>query len=447
MDIKNKKVLVLGLARSGLAAVKLLLKFGADITVSEAKKKEDIKELPFLLENGVEVVGQEEEVFEKDFDLVVKNPGIPYKKWFVVRLEERKIPVITEIELAFALAKPQHYAAVTGTNGKTTTTTLVYEIFENAHPGKAHVAGNIGIPLCEVVLENNLLEEEGHYIALEMSNFQLLHIDTFRPEFAVIINLSPDHLDYMGTLDAYYESKTNIYRNMCGDDVFLLNSDDAILAEYTEKHPIPCRTVTFSINGCDADCFEKDGIIYVCGEEILPVSELKIVGRHNLQNVIVAVCAAKKMGISNEIIRKTVSSFKGVEHRIEFVREIDGVKYYNDSKGTNTDATIIAVRSFEKGVILLVGGFEKGLPMNELKQNLGSVKKVIGYGACGERLVHDLVGDDGIVVTDLVEAVAQAKKIAQSGDTVLLSPSTSSFDQYKCFEERGEHFKQIVNNL
>ena len=447
MDIKNKKVLVLGLARSGLAAIKLLLKFGAEITVSEAKKKEEIKELDFLLLNNVEVVGQEEEVFERNYDLVIKNPGIPYKKWFVVRLEERKIPVITEIELAFSLAKPQHYAAITGTNGKTTTTTLACEIFEAAYPGKAHVAGNIGIPLCEVVLENNLLEEEGHYIALEMSNFQLLHIDSFRPEFATVINLSPDHLDYMGTLDAYYTSKTNIYRNMRENDVYLLNKDDCILAEYTKKHPVNCKTVTFSTKGTNADCYEKDGIIYVCGEEILPVSDLKIVGRHNLQNVIVAICAAKKMGISNEIIRKAVASFKGVEHRIEFVREINNVRYYNDSKGTNTDATIIAVRSFEKGVILLVGGFEKGLPMDELKENLSSVKKVIGFGACGERIVRELVGEDGIVVANLEEALSEANALAESGDTVLLSPTTSSFDQYSCFEERGEHFKQLVNNL
>lgn len=447
MDIKNKKVLVLGLARSGMAAIKLLLKFGAVITVSEAKKKEEIKELPFLLENGVEVVGQTEDVFERNFDIVIKNPGIPYKKWFVVRLEERKIPVITEIELAFALAKPQHYAAITGTNGKTTVTTLTYEILNRAYPGKAHFAGNIGVPLCEVVLENNLLEEDGHYIALEMSNFQLLHIDSFRPEFAVIINLSPDHLDYMGTLDAYYSSKTNIYRNMRENDVFLLNTDDAILAEYTEKHPVKCATQTFSIRSTDTDCFEKDGRLYVCGEEVMPLSDIKIVGRHNLQNVMVAVCAARKMGVSNKVIREAVSAFRGVEHRIEFVREKDGVKFYNDSKGTNTDATIIAVKSFEKGVILLVGGFEKGLPMDELKRNLSSVKKVIGYGACGKRLVGDLVGEDGIVVSDLKEAVDAAVSVAEEGDTILLSPTTSSFDQYKCFEERGEHFKEIVNNL
>ncbi len=449
MDIKGKKVLVLGLARSGMAAVKLLLKTGAVITVSESKKREDIAELDFLTENGVEVTDQGEEVFERDFDLVIKNPGIPYRKWFVVRLEERGIPVITEIELAFRLAKKQHYAAITGTNGKTTTTTLVWEVLNEAYPGKAHLAGNIGIPLCEVVLENNLLEEEGHYIALEMSNFQLLHIDTFRPEFAVIINMTPDHLDYMGSLEAYYESKTRIYMNMAEGDTFLLNEDDPIVKEYTARHPFKpgCRVETFSLNLKNTDCFEKEGAVYCEGEKIVEASELKIVGRHNLQNAMVAVCAARAMGVDKDTIRKVITRFEGVEHRIEFVRELGGVKYYNDSKGTNTDATIIAVRSFEKNVILLVGGFEKGLDMAELKKNLQSVKQVIGYGACGERLAKELFGEKGIVVTTLDEALAEAVKIAENGDTVLLSPSTSSFDQFKNFEERGEYFKKIVNEL
>ena len=447
MDLKYKRVLVLCLARSGLAAVKVLLKLGAKITVSEKKNKDEIKELPFLLDNGVEVVGLEEEVFERDYDLVVKNPGIPYKKWFVVRLEERKIPVITEIELAFCVAKSQHYAAITGTNGKTTTTTLVYEIFKKAFGEKSHVAGNIGIPLCEVVIENNLLEESGHYIALEMSNFQLLHIDKFKPEFASIINLTPDHLDYMGSLDAYYRSKMNIYRNMVAGDTFLLNADDKIIAEYTSQCPIKCDVQTFSLERDDTECYEKDGYIVLNGEKIIDISKLKIVGKHNRQNVMIAVCAAKKMGVGSETIRDVVLSFTGVEHRIEFVREKDGVRYYNDSKGTNTDATIIAVNSFSKNVILLVGGFEKGLPMSELKKNSGSVKSVIGYGACGKRLVSELVGDEGTVVETLEQAVNEAYKIAKSGDTVLLSPTTSSFDQYTCFEERGDHFKKLVWSL
>lgn len=447
MDFSGKKVLVVGLARSGMAAIRVLKKLGADITLSESKKKEDIKELDFLNENGVEIVGQDMDVFERDFDLVVKNPGVPYRSPMMQRLAERGIPVITEIELAYQVAQPQHYIAITGTNGKTTTTSLTYEILARAFPGKAHLCGNIGIPLCEIVMENGLMEEGGHYIALEISNFQLVNIDKFRPEVATIINLTPDHIDFMGSLDNYYKSKTEVYRNMADSDVFLLNADDPVVREYTDRYAVKCISETFSIENENADCIIKDGYIQICGEKVLPLDAIKLVGKHNLQNVIIAVSAAKAVGISNDIILDAVSAFKGVEHRIEFVREIGGVKYYNDSKGTNTDATITALKAFDRGVILLVGGFEKGLPMDEMKKHLGCVKKVIGFGACGARLVNDLVGENGIVVTTLDEAVAEANKIAESGDTVLLSPTTSSFDQYTCFEERGDHFKKIVNAL
>lgn len=447
MDLSGKKVLVVGLARSGMAAIRVLKKLGAEVTLSESKKKDDIKEIGFLNENNVEIVGQDMAVFERDFDFVVKNPGVPYRSPMMQKLQERNIPVITEIELAYQVAKPQHYIAITGTNGKTTTSTLTYEILRRAFPGKAHLCGNIGIPLCEIVMENGLMEEGGHYIALEISNFQLVNIDKFRPEVATIINLTPDHIDFMGSLDNYYKSKTEVYRNMAGNDVFLLNADDPVVKEYTDRYPVKCAKESFSTDSQSADCIAKDGYLEIKGEKIIPLNAIKIVGKHNLQNVMIAVSAAKAIGISNDVILDAVSSFKGVEHRIEFVREIDGVKYYNDSKGTNTDAAITALKAFDRGVILLVGGFEKGLPMDEMKKHLGCVKKIIGFGACGARLVHDLVGEDGIVVTTLDEAVAEANKIAESGDTVLLSPTTSSFDQYTCFEERGDHFKKIINAL
>lgn len=447
MDLSGKKVLVVGLARSGMAAIRVLKKLGAEVTLSESKKKDDIKEIGFLNENNVEIVGQDMAVFERDFDFVVKNPGVPYRSPMMQKLQDRNIPVITEIELAYQVAKPQHYIAITGTNGKTTTSTLTYEILRRAFPGKAHLCGNIGIPLCEIVMENGLMEESGHYIALEISNFQLVNIDKFRPEVATIINLTPDHIDFMGSLDNYYKSKTEVYRNMAGNDVFLLNADDPVVKEYTDRYPVKCAKESFSTDSQSADCIAKDGYLEIKGEKIIPLNAIKIVGKHNLQNVMIAVSAAKAIGISNDVILEAVSPFKGVEHRIEFVREIDGVKYYNDSKGTNTDATITALKAFDRGVILLVGGFEKGLPMDEMKKHLGCVKKIIGFGACGARLVHDLVGKDGIVVTTLDEAVAEANKIAESGDTVLLSPTTSSFDQYTCFEERGDHFKKIINAL
>lgn len=447
MNFEGKKVLVIGLARSGLAAIKVLKKLGAKITLSESKKKEDIKELDFLIENGVTVADQSMQVFEGDYDLVVKNPGVPFRSPMIERLNQRKIPIITEIELAYIVSRPQHYIAITGTNGKTTTTTLVYNILKKAYGNKAHLCGNIGTPLCDIVLENNLMEDEGHYIALEISNFQLINIDKFRPEVATIINLTPDHIDFMGSLDAYYKSKTEVYRNMADSDVFLLNGDDSVVMEYAEKYPVKCKTLSFSVDRNDTDIIIKDDYICINGEKVLPLSAIRIVGKHNVQNVIIAVSAAKALGIDNNIICEAIEEFRGVEHRIEFVRELNGIKYYNDSKGTNTDATITALKAFSHGVILLVGGFEKGLPMDEVKKHLGCVKKVIGFGACGPRLVNELVGDDGIIVNNLDEAVARANELAESGDTVLLSPTTSSFDQYSCFEERGEHFKKIINSL
>lgn len=447
MDFTGKKVLVIGLARSGMAAIKVLHKLGADIVLSERKPAEELKELATLKELGVTIVDQSMEVFDKDYDLCVKNPGVPYRSPFMEALAQHGVPVITEIELAFQVAKPQHYIAITGTNGKTTTTTLVYEVLNAAFPGKAHLCGNIGIPLCEIVMEEGLMEESDHYIALEISNYQLVNIDRFRPDVATIINLTPDHVDFMGSLEAYYKSKTEVYRNMKPEDTFILNADDPVLAEYVEKYPVPATVKSFSLDNTDTDNYVKDGQLCVGDEPVLPLTSIRLPGKHNLQNVMIAVSVAKVLGIANETIKEVVEGFTGVEHRIEFVRELDGVRYYNDSKGTNTDATVTALKAFDKGVILLLGGFEKGLPMDDVKAHLGCVKKVIGFGACGPRLVADTVGEDGIVVTTLDEAVAEAVKIAEPGDTVLLSPTTSSFDQYTCFEERGDHFKKLVNEL
>ncbi len=229
--------------------------------------------------------------------------------------------------------------------------------------------------------------------------------------------------------------------------MFILNADDPVLKEWVKKYPVKCDVKTISLDRTNTDSCIKDGYMYILGKKVLPLDCVKLVGKHNLQNIIIAATAAKRMGVSDEDICSVISNFTGVEHRIEFVREIAGVKYYNDSKGTNTDATITALKAFDKGVILLVGGFEKGLSMDEMKKYLAPVKKIIGYGACGPRLVKDLVGDEGIVVENLEQAVNEAKKIAVSGDTVLLSPTTSSFDQYTCFEERGKHFKKLVNSL
>lgn len=446
-EYSGKKVLVLGYARSGKAAIKLLLKLGAVITLSESKPKEEIEDYKWLCEMGVRVTGQEKEVFEEDYYKVIKNPGINGRLWFVQRLKERGIPVTTEIELAFETAKKQHYIAITGSNGKTTSTTLMYEVLKKAYPEKTHLSGNIGIALCETVLENNLLQEEGHYIVLEISNFQLLDIINFRPEIAVIINLSPDHIDFMGSEDAYYRSKIRVYENMRENDVFLYNADDKKIKEYTSLFPVPCKKVTYSLTDRSADFFADDSFAYENGNSLFPVSSIKVVGKHNIQNVLVAVSAAKQLGLSAAAIKEAVEEFRGVEHRIEYVREINGIKFYNDSKGTNIDATITALKSFSSPTVLLAGGFEKGLSFEPLKEHLGNVKQVIAFGACGNRLIKELTNGTGMLVSTLDEALNEALKIAEAGDVILLSPTTSSFDQYSCFEERGEHFKRLVNEL
>ena len=445
IDYKDKKVLVIGLARSGMAAIQVLHKLGAKITLSEIKVPNE-EETKLLKQMDVEILDQDMSVFEKDYDLVVKNPGVSPTGAIVKRLNQRNIPIITEIELAFQVSKPQHYVAITGTNGKTTTTTLVYEILKQAFKDKALVGGNIGTPLCELVLKHNLMQEEGYYISLEISNHQLVDIDTFRPQISTIINLTPDHLETMGSLENYYKSKTEVYRNMKDEDIFIFNSDDENVIEYTHKYPIHCITQDFSSEKNNTYGHIEDGYIVVNNEKVLPISDIKLVGKHNLQNVIISVMAAKALNISNQDINEAVANFKGVEHRIEFVKEINGVKYYNDSKGTNTDATITAIKAFDDNIILLVGGYEKGLSMDEMKKYMKPVKQVIGYGAAGKRIASDLV-DNPIIVTTLDEAVAKAHELAISGDIVLLSPTTSSFDQYKGYEQRGQHFKKLVNEL
>ena len=445
--LTGKKVLVLGLAKSGAAAVELLDALNADITINEYSPKEKIEKYDEYIERGFEVIcgGHPDELFERDFDFVVRNPGIQYHKPFLLRLEERGIPIYTEIELGFKYAKPQNYIAVTGTNGKTTTVTLIYEILKDASR-KVHLAGNVGTPYCQIILENNLLEESNHDVVLEMSSFQLLNIDEFKPYISTIINLTPDHLDYMDSLDEYYASKTNIYRNQDEHDYYLVNKDDTTLKEYLDRYPYQAQTITFSLEE-RADCEIRDDKIYFQGEEVLPISEIKIVGRHNIQNIMISICATALSGIPLSSIRKTIASFMGVEHRIEYVTTINGVKYYNDSKATNTDASIIALKAFNQPVILLMGGFEKGLDLSEMRQYNDHISKLICFGAAGKRFKKDMKHPDSYLVDHLEAAINKAYELAKEGDIVLLSPSTSSFDEFKGYEERGRVFKELVNKL
>lgn len=444
--LTGKKVLVIGLAKSGKAAVRLLKHLNADITVNVNQQAEDIEEYQSYLDQGIEMVtgGHPDELFEQDFDFVVKNPGVKYRMPFILRLKERKIPIYTEIELAYQVAKKQHYLAVTGTNGKTTTVTLLDKILKGQYK-HIHLAGNVGTPLCDIVMDHNLLEEEGHYIVLEMSNFQLLDIDTFTPEISTIINLTPDHLDYMASLEEYYASKTNIYKNQ-KEGFFIVNQDDLVLQEYMNKFPLSCTPITMSLKS-DGDCYIKDQSIYFKDEKILDIKDIKVVGDHNVQNIMIALSMAKMAGVENTVIKHEIETFIGVEHRIEFVCEHQGIKVYNDSKATNTDATMIALQAFKQPVILLMGGFEKGLDLAELSRYNDHIARLITFGVAGDRFQKDMNHPNSICVENLKAATSLALLEAKAGDIILLSPSTSSFDEFSGYEQRGRVFKQYIHEM
>lgn len=440
----GKKVLVIGLAKSGKAAVQLLSKLNATITINVNQSLDEIEEYQNYIDAGIEVIagGHPDALFERDFDFVIKNPGINYHKPFILRLKERGIPVYTEIELGYRVAKKQHYMAVTGTNGKTTTVSLLYQIMKAQYPN-VHLAGNVGTPLCDIILEENLLEEENHYLIIEMSNFQLLDIDTFTPSVSTIINLTPDHLDYMDSLEEYYASKMRIYENQTTQP-FIRNIDDETISEYIEKYPLACPQIAISLEK-EADCCLHDRTIVYAGEKIVDCKDIKVVGRHNIQNIMIAICMAKACKVSTEVLQKQICNFIGVEHRIEFVRDINGIRIYNDSKATNTDATIIALKAFEKPVTLLMGGFDKGLDLSEVVEHKDKIKKLITFGAAGKRFKEDMNMDNSIFVETMEEATRIAIEQAETEDVILLSPSTSSFDAYKGYEQRGNVFKEVVN--
>lgn len=445
--LTGKKVLVIGLAKSGQAAVALLEKMHAIITVNEFAPREKITCYDEYVARGIEMIvgGHPQELFERDFDLVVKNPGINYHKPFILRLKDRGIPVYTEIELAYQLAKAQNYIAVTGTNGKTTTVTLIDDILRKAKR-QVCLAGNVGTPFSKFVLENNLLENQGYDVVLEMSNFQLLDIQKFHPHISTIINVTPDHLDYMASLDEYYTSKTRIYMNQDENDYYIENLDDKVLQGYLQRYPVKAKSITISLIQ-NADCMIQNHAIYYQGQHVIDLDEIKIVGDHNIQNMMVAICACALSGISLSLIHDALAEFHGVEHRIEFVREIQGVKYYNDSKATNTDAAIIALKAFHQPVILLMGGHEKGLDLSEMSHYQDRISHLICFGEAKERFAKEMNCSQTYVVDHMEDAIVKAKEIANNGDIVLLSPSTSSYDEFSGYEERGRIFKKIVCEL
>lgn len=431
-----KKVLVIGCARSGYWVSLLLNDKGYDVTITD---KDKINEKEELINKGISVYdeGHPDALKTIKWDFIVKNPGIAYHNAFVSTFVEKDIPIYAEIEVASWYASDFSYGAITGTNGKTTITTLLYELLKTK--GKAYASGNIGIPLSETLMKHDDGKAD---IALEISAFQLLGCPTFRPLVSVITNLTSDHLDYFENIDEYFKAKTLVYRNQKDDDWFIKNIDDQNIIEYCDN--VQCKVISMSIEK-KADLMVYDGWVTLFDVPLFNIANLRLVGKHNLQNAMMAAAMAYKMGVLPQAIDEVIFSFDAIEHRIEYVTELNGVKYYNDSKGTNTDSTVIALKSFDTPVILLAGGYDKHTGFSALYDYTDSIKKLIVFGATKTELAK--LKDDAIICMNLKEATDIAYRLANEGDIVLFSPACASYDQFNNYEERGRIFKQYVQDL
>jgi UDP-N-acetylmuramoylalanine--D-glutamate ligase len=450
-DIRNRKVTVLGAARSGLAAARLLKSQGAHVFVSDKESAEKLKvALPGLQSAGIpfEVGGHTDRVY--DCSLMVISPGVPSNAPVVVEAQNRGINVVSEMELASWFCKAP-ILAVTGSNGKTTTTTLLGKIFEHAKR-KCTVAGNIGTAFSNVVLD---LDRESVAI-VEISSFQLDHVQSFHPKTAVILNITPDHLDRYGkSFENYTASKCRVFGNQTTEDFLVYSFDDPVTSLEVRKHASEhVRVVPFTAKTrLDDGAYVDKGrmVISESGrlEEIVDVRDISIKGLHNLYNSMAAALAARIMGVATEPIRETLKTFEGVEHRLEFVRELNGVKYINDSKATNVDSVWYALQSFDEPLIVLIGGRDKGNDYSRLNDLVREhVKAIIAIGESAGKVTEAF---QNITVVEQAEsmdaAVKKASGLAARGDVVLLSPACTSFDWFENFEHRGRVFKEIVRKL
>ncbi|HZU42979.1 MAG TPA: UDP-N-acetylmuramoyl-L-alanine--D-glutamate ligase [Terriglobales bacterium] len=448
MDLKNKRVLVVGLGKSGVASALFLQDRGARVTVSDAKTEDELRgEIPQLLDKGIAVEsgGHGERTFRGQ-DLIVVSPGVPVDTPQLAQARTQGVPVIGEIELASRFLKG-HIVAITGSNGKTTTTTLAGEII--AWGGyESLVGGNIGTPAISFVPEAT----DDTYIVLEVSSFQLETIDTFHAEIAVILNITPDHLDRHHTFEAYVAAKSRIFENQTAGDFAVLNSDDPTCVKLGPVSE--AQKFWFSRKKeVDQGAFVRDGKIFWRAEgndvEIMPVSEIGLKGAHNLENVLAAVCVGALVRCEPHRIRKAVQEFKAVEHRLEYVATINGVDFYNDSKATNVDATIKALESFAGNIHVILGGKDKGSDYSVLNDLLRQrVKRVYTIGAAAQKIESQIAGAAEIIHAETLEtAVRRAAAAAKQGDIVLLAPACASFDQFENYEHRGRVFKDVVHSL
>jgi UDP-N-acetylmuramoylalanine--D-glutamate ligase len=448
LNVKGRRVLVVGLGKSGVSAATFLQSLGARVTVSDSKSEDELRsEIPMLLDRGitVETGGHGERTF-RDQDLIVISPGVPVNEPHLTQARKVGVPVIGEIELTARFLKGR-IVAVTGSNGKTTTTALTGEVLAKGGL-PVNVGGNIGTPAITFV--ETATDETWN--VLEISSFQLETIQTFRPYIAAIINITPDHLDRHGSFEAYAAAKGRIFENQTPQDHAILNADDptCVAMGKTLKSQVWWFSPKHEVER--GAFLHNDHIIFRDGRSdtsIAPVSDLQLKGAHNLENVLVAVSAGAIAGVNPQDIRRALSDFKAVEHRLEYVATINGVQYYNDSKATNVDATIKALESFPRGIHIILGGKDKGSDYTVLKPLLKErAAQVYTIGAAAEKIESHISGAAPVVRAGTLEAaVKRAAANAHQGDVVVLAPACASFDQFDSYEHRGRVFKELVRAL
>ncbi|MBC9825106.1 MULTISPECIES: UDP-N-acetylmuramoyl-L-alanine--D-glutamate ligase [Carnobacterium] len=445
---EHKKVLVLGLALSGVNAAKLLHALGALVTVNDYKNFDENPQAQELLESGIRVVtgGHPVELLDEDFEWVVKNPGIMYNNPIIVKAIEKGIPVITEVELAYEVAEST-IIGITGTNGKTTTTTMIAELLNAGRSkGHAYVAGNIGTP-ASLVAQKATADDE---IVMELSSFQLMGITELKPHIAVITNIYSAHLDYHGTRDEYVTAKMNITKNQTEKDYLILNWDQLELrklAKQSKAQIIPFSRKEILENGV----YLQDGVIYYQREPIMAKETILVPGEHNVENAMAAIAVAKLLNQENGVIRNSLENFAGVKHRTQFVMELEERRFYNDSKATNTLATENALKGFDVPIILLAGGLDRGNDFDDLIPTMSNkVKALIVFGETAMKLSEagKKAGIETIIPVQNVEAaVPVAYELSEPNDVILLSPACASWDQYRSFEVRGDAFIHSVEQV
>jgi UDP-N-acetylmuramoylalanine--D-glutamate ligase len=448
MELKGKKVLVVGLGKSGLAAALFLRRRGAQVTVSDVRSAEALaKDIPALLDEGimVETGGHGLLTFRRQ-DLIVVSPGVPLNTPELAQVKSFGLPVIGELELAARFLKGKTLA-ITGSNGKTTTTALVGEILEKAGLPTL-VGGNIGVPVVALIDQST----DETWSVLEVSSFQLESTERFHPKIAVILNITPDHLDRHGSFENYALAKERIFAAQHEDDAVVLNADNARAAQAAARSVAKVYFFSLEHSVLQGAWVEEGFVVYRPGkdqpiEKIMPLSGIPLKGAHNVENVLAAVCAARLAGASAEQIRAAVESFQAVEHRLEYVATINGVEFYNDSKATNVDATLKAVASFSKGIHLILGGKDKNSDYSQLAQLLRErARAIYTIGSAAAKIESQLRGVVPILACETLEnAVSAAGSAARPGEVVLLAPACSSFDQFENYEQRGKVFKELVN--